>query len=90
MPRHWTLKTTSLDRSLLRVFGESFPDQIPRRRANIPTIEQVGGDVDDLIGKRATMVATPWRWQHGDACPVRFVAMTDPSGDCRIDDGAGE
>ena len=58
--------------------------------ANIPTIEQVGGDVDDLMGKRATMVATPWRWQHGDACPVRFVAMADPSGDCRIDNGAEE
>ena len=58
--------------------------------ANIPTIEQVGGDVDDLLGKRVTMVATPWRWQHGDACPVRFVAMIDPSGDCRIDSGEGE
>ena len=58
--------------------------------ANIPTIEQVGGDVDNLLGKRATMVATPWRWQHGDACPVRFVAMIDSTGDCKIDNGGGE
>ena len=58
--------------------------------SNIPTIEQVGGDVDELLGKRATMVATPWRWEHGDACPVRFVAMTDPAGSCRIDSGEGE
>ena len=58
--------------------------------ANIPTIEQVGGDVDDLRGKRATMMATPWRSEHGEACPVRFVAMTDPSGNCRIDAGLEE
>jgi kynurenine formamidase len=55
--------------------------------AGIPTIEQVGGDVDELAGKRATFVATPWKFVHGDACPVRFVAMTDPSGQCRIDSG---
>ena len=55
--------------------------------AGIPTIEQVGGDVDIMLGKRATFHATPWNWKHGDACPVRFVAMTDPSGECRIDSG---
>ncbi len=55
--------------------------------AGIPTIEQVGGDVDTLAGKRATMAATPWKWEHGDACPVRFVAMIDPSGNCRIESG---
>ncbi len=56
-------------------------------KAGIPTIEQVGGDVDILVGKRATFVATPWKFKYGDACPVRFVAMTDPSGKCRIDAG---
>lgn len=55
--------------------------------AGIPTIEQVGGDVDLLLGKRATFVATPWRLRNGDACPVRLVAMIDPSGNCRIDSG---
>lgn len=55
--------------------------------AGIPTIEQVGGDVDVLLGKRATFVAAPWRLRNGDACPVRFVAMIDPSGTCRIDSG---
>jgi kynurenine formamidase len=55
--------------------------------AGIPTIEQVGGDVDVLAGKRATLVATPWKFDHGDACPVRLVALTDPSGTCRIDSG---
>ena len=55
--------------------------------AGIPTIEQVGGDVDILAGKRATFAAAPWKFDHGDACPVRFVAMIDPSGKCRIDSG---
>lgn len=55
--------------------------------AGIPTIEQVGGDVDLLLGKRATFIATPWKFRKGDACPVRLVAMIDPSGNCRIDSG---
>ena len=55
--------------------------------AGIPTIEQVGGDVDVLSGKRATFAATPWKFKHGDACPVRLVGMIDPSGKSRIDAG---
>lgn len=55
--------------------------------ANIPTIVQVGGDVDTLAGKRATFAATPWKFQNGDACQVRFVGMIDPAGTCRIDAG---
>jgi kynurenine formamidase len=55
--------------------------------AGIPTIEQVGGDVDIVKGKRMTLAATPWKFEHGDACPVRFVAMFDPSGKCRIEPG---
>lgn len=55
--------------------------------AGIPTIEQVGGDVDDLNGKRATFAAMPWKFEHGDACQIRFVAMTDPTGSVRIDSG---
>ena len=55
--------------------------------AGIPTIEQVGGDVDGLSGKRATFAAAPWRFKHGDACQIRFVAITDPTGNVRIDSG---
>jgi len=53
--------------------------------AGIPTIEQVGGDVDALVGRRATFHAAPWRGRALDACPVRFVAITDPSGNGRIE-----
>ncbi len=55
--------------------------------AGIPTIVQVGGDVDALAGKRATLAATPWKFKYGDACQVRFVGMIDPSGRYRIDSG---
>jgi len=58
--------------------------------AGIPVVVQVGGDVDELSGKRATFAATPWKIEHGDACPVRMVAMTDPGGKLRIDEGKGE
>lgn len=55
--------------------------------AGIPTIEQVGGDVDVMVGKRATLAAIPWKISPGDACPVRVVAITDPGGNVRIDPG---
>jgi kynurenine formamidase len=55
--------------------------------AGIPTIEQVGGDVDIVKGKRMTLAATPWKFEHGDACQVRLVAICDPSGKCRIGQG---
>lgn len=56
--------------------------------AGIPTVENVGGDVDDLLGKRALIHALPWYWMEGDACPVRLVAMTDPSGNYRVESGS--
>jgi len=56
----------------------------------IPTVVQVGGDVDEVNGKRVTLAATPWRFKHGDACPVRMMAMASPDGKCRIDSGSEE
>ena len=55
--------------------------------ANIPTVEQIGGDVDTVLGKRVTLAATPWKFRKGDACPVRVVAMCDPSGSFQIPSG---
>lgn len=55
--------------------------------AGIPTIENAGGDVDDMLGKRALIHALPWNWMEGDACPVRLVAMTDPAGSYRVESG---
>ena len=55
--------------------------------AGIPTIEQVGGDVDELNNKRVTFHAYPWNWFEGDACPIRFVAILDPNGAYRLESG---
>ena len=56
-------------------------------KAGIPTIENVGGDVDDVSGKRAAFHAYPWFWPEADACIIRFVAILDPSGDYRLESG---
>lgn len=70
---------------------EDFPEwNIAHRTllgAGIPTVENVGGDVDDLLGRRVTLHAAPWRWMEGDACVIRFVAITDPTGAARIEPG---
>ena len=55
--------------------------------AGIPTIENVGGDVDQVNGKRTTFHAYPWLWRDGDACVIRLVAMFDTKGDYRIESG---
>jgi kynurenine formamidase len=68
----------------VKEFPEWYPAHKALAAAGIPTVEQVGGDVDELLGKRATMAATPWKFEHGDACPVRMIAMVDPSGSCRV------
>jgi kynurenine formamidase len=69
-----------------------FPDWNPAHRAllsaGIPTIENVGGALDRVTGKRCTFHAYPWGWAKGDACVVRLTAIFDPSGDYRI--GAGQ
>jgi kynurenine formamidase len=57
--------------------------------AGIPVVVQAGGDLDDLRGKRATFAATPWKLEKGDACQVRFIAMTDPEGAFRINSEEG-
>lgn len=74
-----------------RAASEDFPELHPAHRtlldADIPTIENVGGDVDLLLGKRVTIQSFPWRWPEGDACPVRLVALRDDRGDYRIETG---
>jgi kynurenine formamidase len=68
-------------------FVKWYPAQKKLLSANIPTVVQVGGDVDEISGKRATLAATPWRFEHGDACPVRMVAMLSSDGNLGIDSG---
>ena len=67
--------------------GEFFAAHKLLAGAGILTVLQVGGDVDDLNGQSAAFAATPWKFCKGDACQIRFVAMQDPAGTCRIDSG---
>ena len=68
-----------------------FPKWNPAHRAllaaGIPTIENIGGGVDLVKGKRVTIQALPWRFQHGDACVVRVMAILDPAGAYRVASG---
>jgi kynurenine formamidase len=57
--------------------------------AGIPTIENVGADLDEVSGKRCTFQGFPWKWHEGDACVIRLVAIFDPSGNYRIESGRG-
>ena len=71
---------------------EDFPDWNPAHkallRAGVPTIENVGGDLDEITGKRCTFQAMPWRWTEGDACVIRLMALLDPKGSYRLEAGS--
>lgn len=68
-----------------------FPEWTPAHKLllgqNIPTIENVGGDLDELSGRRVTFHAFPWRWPEGDACVIRLMGICDPSGEYRVETG---
>jgi kynurenine formamidase len=55
--------------------------------AGIPTVENVGGDLNLLNGKRCTFQGFPWKWHEGDACVIRLVAMLDPKRRNRLEPG---
>jgi kynurenine formamidase len=71
--------------------AEDFPEWNAAHRvlltAGIPTIENAGGDINEVAGMRCTFHAYPWNWLEGDACPIRFVAITDHDGGYRLEAG---
>ena len=68
--------------------AEDFPHWEPAHKVlmgnGIPGLENIGGDLDAVTGKRCTFAAFPWRWTEGDGCGVRVVAIVDPDGSYRI------
>ncbi len=74
-----------------REVREDFPAWSPAHRllarAGIPTVENVGGDVDAVSGMRCGFHAMPWNFSGADACFVRLVAILDPSGQYRLESG---
>ena len=70
---------------------EDFPFWEPAHKAmlgnGIPGIENVGGQLDAVTGKRCTFLVFPWRLIKGDGCSVRIVAIVDPEQKFRIPTG---
>ena len=71
---------------------EDFPYWEPSHRklmvdGGIPGIENVGGDLDAVTGRRCFFVALPWRWKGGDGCVVRVLAIIDPDQEFRFETG---
>jgi kynurenine formamidase len=68
--------------------AEDFPLWEPAHKIlmgnGIPGIENIGGDLDAVTGKRCTFATFPWRWTEGDGCGIRVVAILDPEGSFRI------
>ena len=54
---------------------------------NIMGWENVGGDIDMVVGKRVTLAGFPIRWTKGDGSIVRLVAIADPKGAYRFEKG---
>lgn len=67
-----------------REVKEDFPYWEPCHRAllgnGIMGWENVGGDLDEVVGMRVTIAGWPIRWVKGDGSIVRLVAIVD-SGD---------
>ena len=53
----------------------------------IPGIENIGGDLDKVTGKRCTFAAFPWRFVGGEGCIVRVIAIVDPDQTFRFETG---
>jgi len=72
-----------------RALADDFPLWEPAHKimmgAGIPGIENVGGDLEKITGKRCTLMAFPWRWPEGEGSGVRVMAAIDPSGEFRIE-----
>lgn len=75
-----------------RDWKDDFPEWEPVHRKlfknGILGIENVGGDLDKVTGKRCTFAFFPWNWDRGDGCIIRLVAILDPDGSYRIERGS--
>ena len=74
-------------RDVLEDFPEWEPCHNAILKAGICGIENVGGDIDKVTGKRCTLMAFPLRWTKGDGSMVRLVAIVDPGGKYSIETG---
>lgn len=64
-----------------REIKDDFPYWEPCHRLllthGIPNFENVGGDIDKVLGKRCNIFAVPLKWFKGDGSPVRMYALLE-------------
>jgi hypothetical protein len=46
-------------------------------RNNMCMLENLGGEIAEVAGRRCTIGAFPWRWVGGEGCICRVVAFLD-------------
>ncbi len=46
-------------------------------RNDVSMLENLGGEIEQVAGRRVTMGAFPWRWIGGEGCVCRVVAFLD-------------
>ncbi|MCC8156901.1 MAG: cyclase family protein [Oscillospiraceae bacterium] len=56
-------------------------------KGHIPGIENIGGQLDEVTGKRCYFMAFPIRWDGGDGSIVRVIAICDPEQEFRFGNG---
>jgi kynurenine formamidase len=90
-PSHWYLNDEYKELTGKNI-ADDFPHWEPAHKImmgnGIPGIENIGGDLDLVTGKRCTFLAFPWRWPQGEGCTLRVMAVIDPEQKFRIETGA--
>jgi kynurenine formamidase len=46
-------------------------------RSNVCMLENLGGELAEVAGRRCVLGAFPWRWEGGEGCVCRVAAFLD-------------
>lgn len=84
LPRRYRART---GRNVVDDFPAWSPAHRLLARAGIPTVENVGAELDAVTGRRCAFHAVPWHWPDADACLIRLVGILDPTGSYRLERG---
>ena len=60
-----------------RVVADVFPFHNWAFQEGLLHAENLGGDIELMLGKRAIIGAFPWRYEGLEGCPCRIVAFLD-------------
>ncbi len=69
------IDSPAIDCALYMPYGDSsFQSHHELFAANIPAVEGLGGQLDEVTGHRCLLSAAPVRYENGDAFPLRVLA----------------